>query len=279
MLPTILAAGLLCTAASSCDAYSPYGIVEFDSESEFSHILVRKRGGVRTLLFVRDSGEEVVESMLDLRKPAELLVPYTRYMFLSYVFDPQPKQVLIVGLGGGSMVHFLRQHDPEVHVDAVEIDPTIVQVAQQYFAVRQGEQMNLITADGLEYLAETDRQYDVIFMDAFLKPSAETDSTGVPLELKTTRFYQQVQQKLTPDGVVVFNLNPHPRIRDDVEMLARAFPQIYLFRLPRSAGLVVVATRDQQRLPHETILRRAARLDRRFDTTFSFEQMARTLAR
>ena len=43
-------------------AESPYGQLEFDVTSEYSHIRLRKRQNVRTMLFVRDSGEEVVEA-------------------------------------------------------------------------------------------------------------------------------------------------------------------------------------------------------------------------
>ena len=45
------------------------GVVEFEKESAYSHIRVRKQGSVQTLLFVRDHGEEVVQSMVNLKKP------------------------------------------------------------------------------------------------------------------------------------------------------------------------------------------------------------------
>jgi len=54
------------------------GVVEFDKESDYSHIRVRKQGDVQTLLFVRDHGEEVVQSMVNLKKPYDLLCAYCR---------------------------------------------------------------------------------------------------------------------------------------------------------------------------------------------------------
>ena len=87
------------------------GVVEFDKQSEFSHIRVRKLGSVQSLLFVRDNGEEVVQSMVNLKKPYELLGSYSRTMFASYLFWPRQERAL-VGLGGGAMVHFLQHYEP-----------------------------------------------------------------------------------------------------------------------------------------------------------------------
>jgi spermidine synthase len=254
-----------------------YGEIERSVKSEYSTILIRKLGNTRTLSFVRDSGEEVVESMVDLQRPYDLLVPYTRCMFLSYLFLQKQERVLIVGLGGGSMIHFLKHYDPSVKVDVVEIDPAIVEIADKYFRVRSGGNVNIITKDAFEYLRTTDSQYDVVYMDAFLKPAADTDPTGVPLRLKTIEFYKGIQKKLKPDGLVVFNINPHPMIRDDVSTVRDAFPQSYAFDIANSEGLVVVGSLAPARVEGSTLATRAKDADRRFRTSFSFRDMARRL--
>ena len=57
-------------------------------------------------------------------------------------------------------------------------------------------------------------------MDAFLKPSENTDLTGALLAMKTEDFYKNLQKKLTRKGLVVFNLNPASR-RSMPKLLAR----------------------------------------------------------
>ncbi len=255
------------------------GPVLFETRSDYSHIRVRERGGIRTLSFVRDSGEEVIESQVDLRRPEQLLVPYTRTMFLSYLYHPRPQRVLIVGLGGGAMVHFLRRHDPELHVDVVEIDPVVVQAAERYFAIRADERLRIITQDAFVYLAQTTESYDVIYMDAFLKPSAETDSTGVPLKLKTTEFYRRVREKLTPAGVMVFNLNPHPAVREDIAAIREVFPQSDVYRLDPGEGFVAIGTQGERLPSARELSAAAAELDRRFGASFSFRGLIRTRMR
>ncbi|MBM3997855.1 MAG: hypothetical protein FJ303_27495 [Planctomycetes bacterium] len=250
---------------------------ELVTRSKFSTIKITREGQVRTLWFVRDNNEEVIESQVNLDSPYDLLISYTRYMFMSYAFRPKQEKVLIVGLGGGAMVHFMKAYDPKCKVDCVEIDPKIVEVADKYFGVRSDDNVKIITEDAFEYFKRTEAKYDVIYMDAFLKPSSKTDSTGVPLRLKTIQFYRDLQKKLTPDGMVVFNINGHDEMESDVKNIRDAFPQAYAFVLPRFGGLVVVGSMTEKRLPFETIVRDSAELDRRFRASFSFELIARTM--
>jgi len=266
------------TAAPGARIVRGGGVLETEVKSEFSRIRVRRQGNIRTLLFVRDSGEEVVESMLNVKKPHDLLVPYQRYMFASYLFQPKQEHVLLVGLGGGGMVHFLKHYDPDVRVDAVEIDPAIVKIAEGYFGVRSGGNVNIVTADGLRYLEKTDQRYDVIYLDAFLKPAPDTDPTGMPLRLKTLRFYKDIQGKLKPEGLVVFNLNPHEGIDADIKTIRSAFPQVYVFRIGET-NVVVVGSLAQQREQAAALKARAQQADHRFKAAFSFAEMLKNLAR
>jgi spermidine synthase len=251
------------------------GRLEYDGAGMFSHIRIRRSGDLRSMLFVRDTGEEVIESRVDLKRPQVLQFEYLKHLFTSYLFADPQADVLIIGLGGGGMIHFLRREDPGVAIDAVEIDPVVVKLADEFFGVRTGEKVNIITADGLKFIAENEKQYDVIYMDAFLKPSAETDSTGVPLALRTRQFYEQLQTRLKPGGVVAFNLNPHPQMREDIRAIAEAFPQAYEFSLPRFQGSVVVATMAADRVPRTELIKRARALDKRFHGLLSFTEMAR----
>lgn len=251
------------------------GQVMLDEKSKFSHVIVTRDGDVRTLWFVRDSGEHVIESKVDLGRPDDLLVEYTRFMFLSYVFNPQPKRSLIVGLGGGAMVQFLQAKDPAVKVDVVEIDPKIVSIADRFFGVRTGGNVDIKVADGLAYLKNAEDKYDVIYMDAFLRPSVVTDKVGVPRHLKTEQFYDQVvRARLNPDGVVVFNLNPHISVLDDIRTIKKVFPNTYVFRLTGYDGFVVVASTSERKWDSIAVSAEATRLDRRFNAPFKFRQMA-----
>lgn len=280
----LLAAGavlIIGTSARTAKGEGPagFGPVEHEVKSDYSHIRVRRKGDVRTMVFVRDNGQEAGETMLDLKNPHQLLIPYTRAMFAGYLFRPRPEKVLIVGLGGGAMVQFLKHHQPELQVHAIDIDPEVIRIADEYFGTKPTDNIRITAVDGFEYLKETDNRYDVVFMDAFLKPSSDTDGTGVPLRLKTIKFLKQVQSKLTDGGVVVFNINPGKTLRRDVGTIRKAFPQSYEFRVFGSKNLVVVGSTSETRQTGTHLDSVASELDERFDVTFSFAELLKRLTR
>jgi spermidine synthase len=276
-LPRLSPVALLTFACAAALAQQG-SVIEHEEKSAYSKIRVIKEKNVRSLCFVRESGEVIIESMMDIEKPHELLVPYTRLMFASYLFKPKQEKVLIVGLGGGSMIHFLKHYDPQVKVDVVEIDPAVVKIADKYFGVKSGDNVNIITKDAFEHLKNTDSRYDVIYMDAFLKPSADTDTSGVPLRLKTIQFYKDVQKKLTPTGMVAFNVHPHKQSQEDIKNIRDSFGSTYVFRIPNLAGFVVVGSMETKRAESPALRMVGEELDRRFKTSYSFRDMVERLA-
>lgn len=240
----------------------------------YSRIVIRERGTVRTLYFVRDSGVQVVESEMDVANPHKLQLNYTQLMFASYFFMTEPKNVLIVGIGAGSMIRFLQHFEPEVKIDAVDIDPEIIEIAGGYFGTRENRNTRLIADDGVKFIRNTQTVYDIIYMDAFLKPSDATDSTGVPLTMKTIAFYQQIREKLTKNGMVVFNLNMHQDVSRDIDNIRRAFPSGHLFMDKGRGQYVMVATNAPTQAVERDLKNQAPRLEKRFDGVLPFTAFA-----
>jgi spermidine synthase len=274
--PALLGAALLAAGAAlviwSMSSARTAGQLEHEEVSAFSRIRVRRDGDVRALTFVRDNGEEAVQSRLDLTAPHTLMSPYARAMFASYLYQPHPRRVLIVGLGGGAMVRFLTHHDPQVQIDAVEIDPAVVRLADQFFGVRSGGNVRVHTADAVTFVESTTDRYDFILMDAFLRPSGDTDTTGVPTRLKTQAFLGRLKGALAPGGVVAFNVNDHDNMADDIAAVAAAFGQVAVYRCPPAANKVVIGAEGA--LPTDDELRgRIGALDARFGGALSFAEV------
>lgn len=272
VLLSLLALNCLVPAAWGDDRRN--GFVEHEVRSTYSHIRIRRLGNVRSMVFVRDNGQEAFQSQMNLAAPHLLRFNYQQHMFTSYLLQPEQSKVLIVGLGGGCMVHFLQKHAPDCEVDAIDIDPVVIDLAEKYFAVKPSTTVRLIAADAFEYFENHDTKYDVIYMDAFLKPSESTDRTGAPLQLRTIDFYKQLQTRLTDGGSVVFNINPHPDMIDDIKTISSAFPQSYVFKLPRDEGFVVVGSLKADRMKPEALRAAGRTLDRRWKTGFSFDSLA-----
>ena len=274
--PALLAVVLLAAAVAlvvwSRSSERTLGRLEHEEVSDYSRIRVRRDGDVRALTFVRDNGQEVVQSRVSLTAPQTLVAPYARGMFASYLYQPHPRRVLIVGLGGGAMVRFMTHHEPQVHVDAVEIDPAVVRLADQYFDVRSGGNVRVHAADAVAFVESTADQYDLILMDAFLRPSSDTDTTGVPTRLKTLAFLGRLKRALAPGGVVAFNVNEHTSMADDIAAVATVFGPVAVYRCPPADNKVVIAAEGGMATDDEVRARIGA-LDARFGGALSFADL------
>ena len=276
IVPLFLAIALIAAAVAlalwSTSPTATLGKLEHEEVSAFSRIRVRRDGDVRALTFVRDNGQEVVQSRVHLNAPQTLQSPYARAMFVSYLYAPHPRRVLIVGLGGGAMVRFLAHHEPQLQIDAVEIDPAVVRVADGYFGVRSGGNVRVHTADAVAFVESTADRYDLILMDAFLRPSSDTDATGVPSGLKTLAFLDRLKRTLAPGGVVAFNVNEHASMADDIAAVTTAFGRAAVYRSPPSDNKVVIATADPFATDDE-LRARIGPLDARFGGALPFAEV------
>lgn len=266
----LLAAGTIFLAANAGEWLRSvrqtrlHGKVIHEARSDFALIRVRERGTLRSLLFVEADGDELLQSRIDLQAPDRLELRYSRAMFASFLFRDPQERVLIVGLGGGGMVRFLNAAAPATQVDVVEIDPEVVAIAADYFGTRNGPRTTIHRADAFVYLREPDGpKYDVIYMDAFLRPPAEAPEAlkEKAQRLKTADFLREVRGRLAdPGGLVAFNLiEREATTAGDLEAIREVFPVVYRFAVAETGNLVVIASTEPQRLGEAELKARAAR--------------------
>jgi spermidine synthase len=114
---------------------------------------------------------------------------------LAWQAVPDGKRALIVGLGGGVLPRLLASFGVRSRV--IEIDPVVVEVAEQYFGFDR-EASDLTIGDGREFLANTDERYDYILLDAFA-------GEIVPMHLLSDEMMHAVAAHLEPGGVLLLN--------------------------------------------------------------------------
>ena len=122
--------------------------------------------------------------------------PYVAVMDVTRHFFAQPGRLLLVGLGGGSV--FMNFARAGWQVEAVEIDPVVVEVAQQYFYF-DPSLGPVHVLDGRQFLTQTDEQFDLILLDAF-------GSSSIPFHLVTREVFALVATRLAPNGLLGINL-------------------------------------------------------------------------
>ncbi len=157
----------------------------YQKQSPYNTVVVAEDDqGMRTLLF---GSEGVRQSVVKVGDPDHLELPYARAMVSGLALCPEPKRVLVVGLGGGTIPSFLHKHYPQTRIDAVEIDPVVVEVAKQFFGFREDATQKAYVQDGRQFIEERLNVYDVIFLDAF-------GSENIPYHLATREFLEAVRR-------------------------------------------------------------------------------------
>ena len=158
-------------------------------------------------------GGDAIQSAMRLDDPYALALDYTRCMMAFLLFHPQPREALMIGLGGGSLAKFFRRNFRKTKIRAVELDARVVAIARAQFALPPEVEVEI--ADGAEALAP--QCCDVLVVDAY------QDELHVP-RLASAEFYDAAWLALREPGVVVVNFMDDDRKLDTyLERLERAF--------------------------------------------------------
>ena len=165
--------------------------------SSWQTIIVSDSATRRCLRF--DDGTAALnQSCQLLAEPQHLAFDYTRAMVaVLLLWEPPPHKVLLIGVGGGSIATALTVARPGIDIDAVDIDPAVLEVAQRYFGLVAGPQLRLHAADGRDFVAAARTKgvkYDAVLLDAF-------DAGGIPPALFSEEFLRDARALLAPGGV------------------------------------------------------------------------------
>lgn len=107
---------------------------------------------------------------------------------------PKGSKVLLLGLGGGTLVKQLDRLG--FSTDVIEIDKRVFDVSVEYFNLNP--ETHVIIDDARHYIKTTDKKYDIIIYDTFL-------SESVPEHLLTLEGFEDAKRILTPDGMIMAN--------------------------------------------------------------------------
>jgi spermidine synthase len=148
-------------------------------------------------------GSRAIQSAMRVSRPWDLELAYTRAMMGFLMFNPMPQEVLMIGLGGGSLAKFIRKQRPQTRITAVEIDPRVIAAARTHFELPPDDDtLSVIEADGALYVRQHPGCADVILLDGF-------DAGNQVEALATQTFYAACRRALRPGGLLVVNLWGH----------------------------------------------------------------------
>lgn len=222
-------------------------------------IAVSDEHGVRSL----HVGGAAIQSSMKLGDPFALALDYTRCMMAFLLFHPQPREALMIGLGGGSLPKFFHKHLRSTRVRVVELDPRIVQTARtQFFLPPDDARLSVEVGDGAEALSP--ECCDVLLVDAY------HDEAHVP-KLATAAFYDAAYLALDAKGVLVVNyMDDDPMFDDYLRRLEAAFGgAVLMMRALYDPNIIAFALKGLPReIDWDELRRRAGTLQARLGLPF-----------
>jgi spermidine synthase len=231
-------------------------------------ILIREQDDLLELVF--KNSPDAVQSAILKSSPEQLVMQNLQYLMGILLFIDAPKKILLLGVGAGSLVHFLRFHFADSHITGIDLDETLLQTAQRDMLLPvAGEKLTYVIDDARKYIENCSAQFDLIVVDIF-------DGSQTPAWVFSLDFTRKLQGCLSPRGALAYNLliNSERGFEQFYSQLRRVFRQqtlcleceqyanILLYGLnfstpPKSMGkLLQMAQRAEQKfdLPFHQIL-------------------------
>jgi spermidine synthase len=211
-------------------------------ETEYNDLFIDKHGSLLGLSSTYKR-YDYIESIIDLKDPDTLTLPYSRIMPVALAYPQKTKRILMMGLGAGSISTYLGRAMPEAQIDVVELDPGVIAAGRKYFGLLETDRVRFIESDGRVYLNRHKDTYDLILLDAFRE-------LGVPFHMLTREFYALLKEHLAPGGAVASNVVANTKLYlSTLVTLHAVFPTVDVYpawgepNVPQAIAVAVSAPR------------------------------------
>lgn len=110
------------------------------------------------------------------------------------------ENVLVLGLGGGSIIDVIKKNWPDAIITAVDIDKKIVELGRKYLGLDKNK-VKIVISDASKFLTKSrplTKKYDLICIDLYV-------GSEFPQKFENKLFADQVLKRLDTKGMAVFN--------------------------------------------------------------------------
>jgi spermidine synthase len=140
-----------------------------------------------------------LQSEMNIEDPDQLVFSYTRAMMSFLLFEPSPKRIAMIGLGGGSLAKYCYRYLPHAEIAVVEINPDVIALRNEFAIPANDARFKVLLGDGAVFVKENNELFDVLMVDGF-------DTSGLPDALCSQQFYDDCFASLADNGIMVANL-------------------------------------------------------------------------
>lgn len=125
--------------------------------------------------------------------------------FALSLFHPEPREVLVVGMGGGAWTQIFAHHPQVEMITAIEINPGYLEVirrSRDMSSLLRNPRVKVVIDDGRRWLKRNpNRRFDAIVSNTIYPHRSFSTS------LLSREFFRSVSRHLKPDGIFMFNAN------------------------------------------------------------------------
>lgn len=169
-------------------------------------------------------GLRYTQSQMNRHAPDELTLAYLRKMLCFRLLQPQPRHIVMVGLGGGSLLKYCHRELPRTRITVLEIDPDVIRLAPLFELPEADARWRIDCVDAVEHFRGEGDAMDVVIADG-------CDERGIAPALCEEAFFISVRERLRAGGVLVVNL---------VGALGRSAPVLHGLRRAFDGQVVVL---------------------------------------
>lgn len=205
--------------------------------AETTSVDISEMDGVRALHL----GNATVQSAMRINAPFELELTYTRGMMCYLLFNAAARDIVVIGLGGGSIPKYIHRHLPDARVIAIELNPAVIAAARSHFHLPADDaRLSVVQGDGVAWVRENVGQAEVLMLDAY-------DSNGLAPDLSSQEFYDSCYAALAADGILAVNLWGSDRNFDVyLQRIEQSFDgRVLMMPTGRPGNIVIFAFRRQ----------------------------------
>jgi spermidine synthase len=246
--------------------YKYDGLVVHQSHDDEGIIEIVDQEGVRALHF----GSSSRQSTMLMSDPNRLHSLYARAMMALLLFHDQPREVLMIGLGGGTTAKFLLHQFADCRLKVIEFRSSVLKVARSHFGLPFDPRMKIKIGCGAQHVRLQSREHrelhDLIMIDAY-------DHAGMAPEVSSETFFDNCRTLLTRDGLLVINLwgTDKELFQQVTWNMGRVFGWRILFLPVRNRGNIIgFAFGDQFPKPNmKALIDKAKLLEQQYQLEFS----------
>jgi len=195
-------------------------------------------------------------------QPELLLHEYARAMMLVLLFH-KPRNVTLLGLGGGSLASCILHHYPSITLNIVELRQIVVDTAYRYFQLPREDRVSVSVMDAGKFLRKAKPgKSDLIFCDLY-------GPEGLDYQQLDPAFIERCYNHLSDDGWLVLNCwQNHRNEAEGLRSIADWFPEMRVCSVP-GGNWTIIAGKQESDLSQKMLEEKAKDVSAKLGFSFT----------